>query len=94
MSNNKPEYAVMPTQFSIYRKPRNIATNNGGYQDYGGNPVFDCIKISLKDEAGGSYLKITNETEASEGDSVSFDWDEWDAVVGAVAKARKDWSYE
>jgi len=88
------KYQTLTTQVSIFREPRFIEMSNGGYRDRGGNPVFDCIKVSLDDEAGGGYLRITDQTEIGEGASVSFDWDEWDKVVEVVAKMRNDWSYE
>ena len=88
------KYKTLTTQVSIFREPSNIETPNGGYRDHGGNPVFDCIKVALDDEAGGGYLKITDETEGGEGASVSFDWDEWDKVVEVVAEMRKDWDYK
>lgn len=85
------KYKSLTTQVSIYREPRE-ASESYPYC-YGGNPVFNCIKISLEDEGAGGFLKITDDTDGSEGKSISLDWDEWDAVVKAVAKVRPDWNY-
>ena len=86
-------YKTIPTQFSIYRKP-SVQGNTTQYMDEGGNPIYNCIKIKMDSEGGGSFLAITDETDRGDGATVSFDWDEWDAVVEAVAEVRKDWEYE
>ena len=60
----------------------------------GGNPVFDCIQVRPMDEAAGSHLEIQGYDEANHGSKLSFDWDEWDAIVATVAKHREQWEWE
>lgn len=70
-----------------------IKSNNPNW-----NPVFNSLKVGPDDEGGGSYLKIIGEdTDASkdvDGEGVRLDWEEWDKLVGVVAKYRKDWEYD
>ena len=58
------------------------------------NPIYNSIKVGPDDESEGSFLKITGEDEQNNGNSISLDWDEWDALVEVVAKYRKDWEWE
>ena len=57
-----------------------------------GNPLFDCITVGTEDEGGGSYLKIDSMLDDNES-SISFDWNEWDAIVEVVKKYRKQWEW-
>ena len=65
-------------------------TNN----ETGSNPVYNCIKVSPQDEAGGSFLRITGDDSENDGASISLDWEEWDAVVKVVAKYREQWEWK
>jgi hypothetical protein len=58
------------------------------------NPIYNCIKVGPDDEAAGSFLRISGEDEGNEGSSISFDWEEWDALVEVVAKYRKEWEWK
>ena len=59
-----------------------------------GNPVFGGFLLEPDDEAGGSFLKITGHDEHNDGSSLSFDWEEWDAIVEAVSKHREEWTWK
>lgn len=74
-------FKATPTTISVYNKKT-------------GNPVFDCFKISVEDEGAGSFLKLIGDDEANQGSHLTFDWDEWDAVVSAVEKYRPLWQTE
>ena len=65
-------------------------TNN----ETGTNPVYNCIKVSPQDEAGGSFLRITGDDEMNEGASINLDWEEWDAIVKVVTKYREQWEWK
>jgi hypothetical protein len=62
--------------------------------DGNGNPVFNAIHAGPDDNAAGSFLKITDNTEYGEGKSLAFDWEVWDKLVEVVAKYRKEWEWE
>ena len=55
------------------------------------NPIFNTMKVGIEDEGAGTFLKIIGEDEHNDGQSLSIDWDEWDAIVEVVSKYRKVW---
>ena len=57
------------------------------------NPIFNCIKVCINDEAAGSFLEIIGDDEMNDGAKLTLDWIEWDAIVEVVNKYRKDWEY-
>ena len=71
------KFKTIPSSFAIYTET--------------GNPVYDCVKVSLDDESAGTFIKITDETDGGDGETVKLMFEEWDAIVEVVAANRKQW---
>ena len=80
----------LPIQVSIYPEKKDPEWALCGLKP---NPIFNCIKVGINDEATGSFLEIIGDDEANDGAKLTLDWSEWDAIVEVVNKYRKDWEY-
>ena len=60
----------------------------------GGNPIYNCIRVLVNDEAAGSFLEICGDDETNDGAKIVLDWEDWDEIVKVVQKHRKDWEWE
>lgn len=57
------------------------------------NPVFNCLEVTVDDEANGSFL-VLERAGSDEPEKIGLDWEEWDKVCKVVAKYREEWDWK
>jgi hypothetical protein len=79
------EYKATVTKVAITLEPET--------EHHHPNPVFNCLEVTVDDEAAGSFL-VLERAGADEPEKISMDWDEWDKVCEVVAKYREEWNWK
>lgn len=57
------------------------------------NSIFNSIEVGPDDHGGGSFLKINNFKDDTDGEVLTVDWSDWDALVKVVKDYRKEWEW-
>lgn len=79
------EYKATVTKVAITLEPET--------EHHHPNPVFNCLQVTVDDEAAGSFL-VLERAGADEPEKISMDWEEWDKVCEVVAKYREEWNWK